>query len=112
MKNYLKRTTSKQNFPKVLKTIKLQKENSNIINYKSLTKLQNTTSINDKSKDSSLSFSSISENKRKKNKNLIISKVKKILQKKKVFQIFQINQLMKELKKKCLINFLLRKKMV
>ena len=110
MKNSLKRTTSQPNFPKVLKTIKLQKENSNIINYKSLTKLQNTTSINDKSKDSSLSFSSISENKRKKNKNLIISKVKKILQKKKSFSDISNKSINERIEDEMFNQFFIKKK--
>ena len=49
MKNSLKRTTSQPNFPKVFKNIKFRKQSSNIINYKELSKLQNSTLKNYKS---------------------------------------------------------------
>ena len=110
MKNSLKRTSSQPNFPKVFNNIKLTKPNSNIINYKELTKLQNTISINYKTRESSLSYSSISENNRKKNKNLIKKKVYEILHRQKSFSDISNQSHNKRIEDEMFNQFFIKKK--
>jgi len=110
MKNSLKRTSSQPNFPKVFKNIKFRKQSSNIINYKELSKLQNSTLKNYKSRETSLSYSSISENDRKKNKNLIISKVYEILRRKKSFSDLSNKSLNERIEDEMFNQFFIKKK--